>query len=490
MSTASMAAQASQTTYEMVIGLEVHIQLKTTTKLFSDALTTFGADPNEQTTPICLGMPGVLPVVNEKAVELAILTGLALNCHIAEVTKFDRKHYFYPDLPKGYQISQYDMPICYDGHIDVLGRRIGIERAHLEEDAGKLVHGGADGLAGSTYSLVDLNRAGMPLLEIVSRPDIRSSEEARVYGETLRNLVRYIDVCDGNLEEGSMRVDVNISVRPTGETKLGTKTELKNMNSFRYIQKAIEYEAQRQIALVESGQAIVQESRLWNEAKGITESMRSKEDAHDYRYFPDPDLRPLTISRQQVDEIGARMPELPHQRLARFKDTFGLSDYDATQLVDAKELGDFFDRTAQHTKNYKAIANWLMGDITNVLKTQQQSLGTTTLTPENLASMIELTDQGTISSAIAKKLLPDLMAGDKTPQQLVDEKGLAQISDTGAIEAMCKEVLEANPDNIAQYKAGKTKVLGFLVGQVMKASKGKANPQMINDILIRIIENS
>lgn len=483
-------AAPTAVTYEMVIGLEVHVQLNTKTKLFSDALTTFGAEPNEQTTPICLGMPGVLPVINEHAVELAILTGLALNCDIAEVTKFDRKHYFYPDLPKGYQISQYDMPICVQGYLDILGRRIGIHRAHLEEDAGKLVHGGADRLAGSTYSLVDLNRAGMPLLEIVSDPDIRTAEEARVYGETLRNLVRYLGVCDGNLEEGSMRVDVNISVRPEGTIPFGTKTELKNMNSFRHIQKAIEYEAQRQIAVIESGGKIVQESRLWNEAKGVTESMRGKEDAHDYRYFPDPDLRPLVIDRAWVDKIRATMPELPHQRLERYQSTYGLSEYDATQLVDQKALSDYFDHVIQSTQNYKAVANWLLGDITSLLKTMQKELVETELKPTDLAEMIALVDAGTISSAIAKKILPDLMTQPVSPKALVEQQGLGQISDEGAIRELCQKVIADNPDNVAQYKAGKDKLLGFFVGQVMKASQGKANPTMINDLMKSLLDQA
>ncbi len=484
-----MASLAStQTKYETVIGIEVHVQLKTKTKLFCGCSTQFGVEQNQNTCPICLGMPGVLPVLNQQAVEYAILAGLALNCQIAEVTKFDRKQYFYPDLPKGYQISQYDQPICYDGYLDILGTRVRIERAHMEEDAGKLVHAGAAGLAGSTHSLVDLNRAGTPLLEIVSAPDIRSSEQARVYVETLRNIVRYLGVCDGNLEEGSMRADANVSIRPVGSSTYGTKTELKNMNSFRSIQRAIDYEVQRQIQLVEEGERIIQESRLWNEATGMTASMRSKEEAHDYRYFPEPDLRPVVISREWVEERRQSMPELPLQRLSRFQEAFGLSEYDAGVLVDFKELGDFFDAAAKHNSNYKALANWLMGDITAYLKANQKGLDETKLTPELLAELVKLIDAGTINSAAAKKILPDLIETGASPETLVQQKGLSQISDEGAVKQLIEQVLAQNPAEVESFRNGKEKVFGFLVGQVMKASRGTANPELVNRLMMELLK--
>lgn len=477
------AATASSTRYETVIGLEVHVQLNTKTKLFCGCSTQFGVEQNQNTCPICLGMPGVLPVLNKQAVHYAILAGLALNCQIAEVTKFDRKQYFYPDLPKGYQISQYDKPICEHGHMNVLGRHVRILRAHLEEDAGKLVHAGAAGLAGSTHSLVDLNRAGVPLLEIVSEPDIRSAEEARVYVETLRNIVRYLGVCDGNLEQGSMRVDVNISVRPEGQTEYGTKAELKNMNSFRAIQRATEVEVARQIDLVENGERVIQESRLWDEATGRTKSMRSKEEAHDYRYFPEPDLRPLFVDRAWVESVKATMPELPEQRLARYQSAFGLSEYDASVMVEFKELGDMLDKASQKTTNTKALANFLMGDITAYMKNTKVALEDTKLSPEALAELVTMVDSGKISSAIAKKLLPELLETGGDPAELVEKQGLSQVSDDGAIIAWCEQVVAENPGQVELYKGGKDKLFGFFVGQVMKISQGKANPEAINRIM-------
>jgi aspartyl-tRNA(Asn)/glutamyl-tRNA(Gln) amidotransferase subunit B len=481
-------AATTKTRYEIVMGLEIHVQLKTETKLFCSCATSFGASPNLNTCPVCLGMPGVLPVLNKKAVEYAIRAGLALNCSIAEVTKFDRKQYFYPDLPKAYQISQYDLPICADGFLMVQGKRIGIERAHLEEDAGKLVHAGADGLAGSTHSLVDLNRAGTPLLEVVSRPDLRTPEEARAYGETMRHMMVYLGVCDGNLEEGSMRIDVNISVRPVGREAFGTKVELKNMNSFRAIERAIDYETLRQTDLVESGGQVVQESRLWNEATNMTVSMRSKEDAHDYRYFPDPDLRPLEISRQWVEEIRANRPELPEERLSRYQNELGLSEYDALVLVEFKEMGDFLDATRAYTPNVKLISNWLMGDVTGYLKNHALSLETTKLTPALLGELIAMIDDNTISSAIAKKILPDILETGTSPKTLVEEKGLAQITDDSQIEAFCQQAIDNNPNQVSEYRAGKDKLFGFFVGQVMKLSQGKANPDRINDIILKLLK--
>lgn len=482
------SATMTQTQYETVIGLEVHVQLKTKTKLFCSCSTQFGVEQNRNTCPICLGMPGVLPVMNKQAVEFAILAGLALNCDIAGITKFDRKQYFYPDLPKGYQISQYDMPICSGGYLEVQGQKVCITRAHLEEDAGKLVHAGADRLAGSTHSLVDLNRAGVPLLEIVSEPDIRSSEQARLYAETLRNIVRYLGVCDGNLEEGSMRVDANVSVRPMGSETYGTKTELKNLNSFRSIQRAIDYEVQRHIELLTSGERIIQESRLWNENTGVSASMRSKEEAHDYRYFPEPDLRPLEVSLDWINQVKATMPELPIQRYTRLQEQFGLSEYDAGVLVEFKELGDFFDEAVEHTSHYKALTNWLMGDITGYLKANQKRLEDVKLTPKSLADMIVMVDNNKISSAIAKKILPELIETGQSAEALVQEKGMAQISDEGEIRAICQKVIDENPSQTAEFRSGKEKLFGFFVGQVMKVSKGTANPELVNRLMMELLK--
>ena len=479
-----MNATLPHTQYETVIGLEVHVQLKTDSKLFDASPNAFGDEPNVNINTPCLGLPGALPVLNERAVEYAIKLGLALNCQIAEVTKFDRKQYFYPDLPKGYQISQYDAPICEHGSLTLSnGRHVRILRAHLEEDAGKLVHSGSVGLAGADYSLVDLNRAGAPLVEIVSEPDIRSAEEAREYMQQIRNIVRYLDVCDGNLEEGSMRCDANVSIRPVGATEYGTKAEIKNMNSFRSVQRAIESEVARQTELVESGQRVIQESRLWDEATQTTKSMRSKEEAHDYRYFPDPDLRPLAISREQVQAIREVLPELPHQRYDRLITGFGLSAYDAGVLVEFKEMGDFFELATEHTDNYKAVSNWIQGDITGYLKTQKVSIFETKLTPTALAQLVHLVDQGTISSAMAKKLRPDLLATGGDPEKLVAEKGMVQISDEGALRAIIQKVMDAAPKNVEDYRAGKDKLFGFFVGQVMKESKGSANPELVNSLL-------
>jgi len=479
-----MAATIPHTKYETVIGLEVHVQLKTDSKLFDPSPNAFGDEPNVNINTPCLGLPGALPVLNERAVEFAIKLGLALNCQIAEVTKFDRKQYFYPDLPKGYQISQFDAPICEHGSITLSnGRHVRILRAHLEEDAGKLVHAGSVGLAGADYSLVDLNRAGAPLVEIVSEPDIRSAEEAREYMQQIRNIVRYLDVCDGNLEEGSMRCDANVSIRPVGAAEYGTKTEIKNMNSFRSVQRAIESEVARQIELVESGQRVVQESRLWDESTQSTKTMRSKEEAHDYRYFPDPDLRPLAIPREQVEQLRETLPELPHQRYERLINGFGLTEYDAGVMVEFKEMGDFFELAAEHTDNYKAITNWIQGDITGYLKSNKVSIFETKLTPKALAELVHLVDKGTISSAMAKKLLPDLLAEGGEPEKLIAAKGMVQITDEGAIRAMIQKVIDANPKNLADYRSGKDKLFGFFVGQVMKESKGAANPELINTLL-------
>ena len=403
--------------YEVVIGLEVHAQLKTKSKIFAPDGTEFGKEPNTETCPITLGMPGVLPVLNKECVNMGIKTGLALNCEIPSRCKFDRKQYFYPDLPKGYQISQYDEPICVNGYIDIKGKRIGITRAHLEEDAGKLVHAGsAGGIAGSSYSLVDLNRAGTPLLEIVSEPDMRSSDEARAYMEELRNIVRYIGVCDGNLEEGSMRCDANISIMPKGSKEFGTRAEIKNVNSFSALQRAIEYEIDRQIEIVEEGGEVVQETRLWDDNSRETKSMRGKEDAHDYRYFPDPDLMPLEISRELVDEIRTSLPELPEAKRQRYM-SLGLSEYDASVIVEQMGLALFFDKVLELGATPKIAVNFIMGEIAAYLKEEHIEISDTKLTPENLAELISLIEKKTISNNIGKQIIIDMM-NHSQPAQL------------------------------------------------------------------------
>jgi len=472
--------------YEVVIGLEVHAQLKTKSKIFAPDGTEFGQEPNTQTSPITLGMPGVLPVLNKEVVNMGILTGLALNCEIPSRCKFDRKQYFYPDLPKGYQISQYDEPICVNGHIDIKGKRIGITRAHLEEDAGKLVHAGADGLAGSSYSLVDLNRAGTPLLEIVSEPDMRSSEEARAYMEELRSIVRYIGVCDGNLEEGSMRCDANISIMPKGSKEFGTRAEIKNVNSFSALQRAIEFEIDRQIEIVEEGGKVVQETRLWDDNSRETRSMRGKEDAHDYRYFPEPDLMPLEISREWVEDIRGKMPELPSAKRQRYMD-LGLSEYDANVIVEQMGLALFFDEVLKLGATPKIAVNFIMGEIAAYLKEEHLEITDTKLTPDNLAELIGLIEKGTISNNIGKQIILDMMKDGKKASQIVEEKGLSQISDTGAIKEIVQKVIDANPNQVEAYRGGKVQLLGFFVGQVMKETKGRANPQTVNELVKELL---
>lgn len=472
--------------YEVVIGLEVHAQLKTKSKIFAPDKNEFGQEPNSLTSPITLGMPGVLPVLNKECVNMGILTGLALNCEIPSRCKFDRKQYFYPDLPKGYQISQYDEPICVNGYLDINGKRIGITRAHLEEDAGKLVHAGADGLAGSSYSLVDLNRAGTPLLEIVSEPDMRSSEEARNYMEELRDIVRYIGVCDGNLEEGSMRCDANISIMPKGSKEFGTRAEIKNVNSFSALQRAIEYEIERQIEIVEEGGQVVQETRLWDDNSRETRSMRGKEDAHDYRYFPEPDLMPLEISREWVQRIKDSMPELPAQKRARYQG-LGLSEYDANVIVEQMGLALFFDKVLELGSTPKIAVNFIMGEIAAYLKEDHIEITDTKLTPENLAELISLIEKGTISNNIGKQIIIEMMKDGTKASAIVEKKGLSQITDEGAIKEIVQKIVDANPAQVQAYKNGKTNLLGFFVGQVMKETKGRANPKTVNELLREII---
>jgi len=469
--------------YETVIGLEVHAQLKTKTKIFCGSATEFGQEHNSQICPVCVGYPGVLPVMNKEALNFAILTGLALNCEISKRCKFDRKQYFYPDLPKNYQVSQYDMPVAKNGRIKIGEKTIRINRAHLEEDAGKLVHAGSSGIAGSTYSLVDYNRTGVPLLEIVSEAELSSPEEARAYMEELRNVVRYLDVCDGNLEEGSLRCDANISIRLVGEKELGTKAEIKNMNSFKALQKALEFEVERQIELVESGGKVVQETRLWNDASGTTESMRSKEEAHDYRYFPEPDLLPFEIDQEWIDRIRAKMPELPEQKRQRYVKDLCLSQHDAGVIVESLEMAKFFDKVAELDTNIKASVNWLMGDITAYLKENKLSVQDTKLTPENLAEMINLIDKGVISNNIAKKIIITLIEKGGSADSIVKEQGLSVISDESAIREIVLKVLAANEEQVQKYKSGKTQLLGFFVGQIMKETKGKAQPETVNKLV-------
>ncbi len=473
--------------YEMVIGLEVHAQLKTKTKIFAPDGAEFGHEPNSQTSPITLGMPGVLPVLNKAVVDMAILTGLALNCEIPNRCKFDRKQYFYPDLPKGYQISQYDEPICRKGSIKISNKTIGITRAHLEEDAGKLVHAGAAGIYGSSYSLVDLNRAGTPLLEIVSEPDMRTSDEAREYMEELRNILRYIGVCDGNLEEGSMRCDANISIRPKGQKEFGTRAEIKNVNSFRALQRAIEYEFERQIELVEQGEEVVQETRLWDDAKGITSSMRGKEDAHDYRYFPEPDLMPLEISREWVERVKTTMPELPAQKLQRYID-LGLSEYDAQVLVNQLEMALFFDKAIKENVNPKTASNFIMGEIAAFLKEEKVQIEDSKLSVENFVKLLKLLEKGTISNNIAKTLVVDILKTGEDADKLVEKKGLSVLSNPDEILPLVQKVVADNPEQVAAYKGGRDKLFGFFVGQIMKETKGRANPQLLNELLKKELE--
>jgi len=473
--------------YEPVIGLEVHAQLKTKSKVFCGCSTEFGASPNDHVCPVCLGMPGVLPVLNKGVVANAIKAGLALNCKISEVTKFDRKNYFYPDLPKGYQISQFDQPICKTGHLDLLGKRIRIHRAHVEEDAGKLVHAGAEGLHGSDYSLVDFNRSGVPLLEIVSEPDITSPEEARQYLTELRNILRYIDVCDGNLEEGSFRCDANVSVRPVGHDVLGTRTEIKNMNSFKAVQMAIESEIERQIEMLENGEKVVQETRLWNERSKSTFPMRSKEEAHDYRYFPEPDLVPLQIDKSWIESLRGELPELPDARRKRYTETLGLPLDDAVVLAESKELSDLLDESIKIVDAPKVIANWLIGPTTAYLKESGKEVADLKLTAQNLADLATLVGNSTIGSTVAKQLLADLLVSPGDVISIVKEKNLAQISDEAGLRTTINEVLGKFPDQVREYRGGKTKVRQFFVGELMKITKGKANPQVLNKLLDELL---
>jgi len=471
--------------YETVIGLEVHVELKTRSKIFCDCTTEFGGDPNTHVCPVCLGLPGTLPVVNKTVVEYAIRAALAINCQIAGFSRFHRKNYYYPDMPKNYQISQYDLPIAFNGYLDVdldgQARRIGISRLHIEEDAGKLVHQSA--ITTTSYSLVDYNRAGIPLIEIVSEPDIRSPEEARRYMEKLRTIILYTGISDCKMEEGSLRCDANISLRPVGSTEFGVKTEIKNLNSFKALQRALTYEVQRQTEILRRGGRIVQETRTWDEGQGITIPLRSKEFVHDYRYFPDPDLVPMLIDQAWVDHIRRSLPELPDHRRQRYIEELGLPEYDASLLTETKELADYFEECVRFYPNPKTVSNWIMGDLSRLMNTNAEDISSCRIKPEQLGSLLQLIDQGTISGKIAKGVFEEMFATGKSPEVIVKEKGLLQISDEGVIAAVVDEVLANNPKSVEDFKAGKEKAIGFLVGQVMKATKGKANPGLVNRLL-------
>lgn len=470
--------------YEVVIGLEVHAELSTKTKIFCSCPTEFGAEPNTHVCPVCMAMPGALPVLNEKVVEYAVKAGIATNCTISKDSKNDRKNYFYPDLPKSYQISQFDKPLCEHGYVEIEDeegnkKKIKILRIHIEEDAGKLNHNEFTG-----GSLVDLNRAGVPLIEIVSEPDLRSTKEAEEYLKKVKSILEYIEVSDCKMQEGSFRADVNVSVRKKGATEFGTRTEMKNMNSFRSIIRGIEYETQRQIEVIENGGKIEQETLRWDDVSGKTFSMRDKEDAQDYRYFPEPDLVAIRLSEEYIENIKNNLPELPESRKQKYLSVYGLSEKDSRMLISSKYLSNMFEEAEKICKNGKAVANWLLSDVSRILNENEMEADSIPFTAEQLAKMIELIDKGIISSAIGKKVLEELFENPKDPEEIIKEKGWLQISDEGAIKEIVNKILEANPASVADFKAGKDRALGFLVGQAMKETKGKANPQMLNKMFL------
>jgi aspartyl-tRNA(Asn)/glutamyl-tRNA(Gln) amidotransferase subunit B len=473
--------------YQAVIGLEVHAQLLTNSKIFCGCSTIFGAAPNSHTCPVCLGLPGALPVLNRKVVEFAIRAGLATNCRLAPRSIFARKNYFYPDLPKGYQISQYELPICSSGHLDIEVegdvKRIGITRIHMEEDAGKLVHGDVSGLGSG--SGVDLNRACTPLLEIVSEPDMRSADEAMAYLKKLHQIIVYLGICDGNMEEGSFRCDANVSVMPAGSDKFGTRTETKNVNSFRFVKQAIEYEIERQTEVIEDGGCIIQETRLFDPATGTTRSMRGKEEAHDYRYFPDPDLVPLVISNDWVEDVRLSLPELPDLKRGRYVRELGLSAYDAEVLTSSRELAEFFEACVVLHPQAKTVANWVMGEVTRALNEDNRSITECPVTPALLAALLKILENGTISGKIAKTVFDEMWKTGQEPGRIIEEKGLVQVSDTGELEKIVDEVLTNEAAKVSEFRSGKDKLFGFFVGQVMRASKGMANPTLVNEIVLK-----
>ena len=482
----------SNVSWEVVIGLETHVQLGTKSKIFTSASTNFGDDPNTHIDPVVCGLPGTLPVLNKKVLEYAVKAAMALNLNIASHSKFDRKQYFYPDLPKNYQISQFDEPIAEDGWIEVevaekgketYVKKIGIERLHMEEDAGKLVHAGSDQLSGSTHSLVDYNRAGVALAEIVSKPDLRTGREAAEYAAEIRRIMRYLGVSDGNMQEGSLRCDVNISVRPTVNDPFGTKVEIKNMNSFSAIQKACEYEIKRQIKAYESGEEVKQETRLWDEGKQLTKSMRSKEGSSDYRYFPDPDLGPIEVSHALKEKWRSELPELPAAKRNRYAAELGLSIYDARVLTDESSMAKYFEKVVNEGGAAKSSANWITGDIAAFIKSNRLSFDQLSFKPNELAEMLKMIDVGEISGKIAKEILPELLSKGGSPKQLVKERGLGMIGDPKVIEEIIDKLILNHPNEVESFRAGKKKLLGFFVGQLMKETKGKADPKLANQIL-------
>ena len=477
-------------TYESVIGLEVHAQMLTKSKLFCSCSTAFQADPNEHACPICMGMPGVLPVLNKQAIEFAIRTGLAMQGTIAETCRFARKNYFYPDLPKGYQTSQYDEPLVQGGgltiDVDGASKFIRLTRIHMEEDAGKSVHG--ENLADPTKSYVDHNRCGVPLLEIVSEPELRSAEEAKVYLQKLKTLLEYIGVCDGNMEEGSLRCDANVSLRPVGADVLGTRTEIKNLNSFRNVQHAIEYEIERQASILDSGGTIEQETRLYDADRGVTQAMRSKEEAHDYRYFPEPDLVPMRVDQPWIDRARAALPELPDAKRQRYIAAYGLPDYDAEVLTADRELATYFECTVERFNQPKVVSNWVMGDLMRELNRHHITADQAPVTPVHLAGMLQLMENGTISGKIAKTVFDEMYQSGKQAHEVVAEKGLVQMNDSSELASLIRQVLASNPSQVEAYRSGKQKVFGFLVGQTMQATQGKANPKMVNALLREMLD--
>jgi len=471
--------------YEVVVGLEVHAQLKTESKIFCSCSTEFGKPANENTCPICLGMPGVLPVLNKKAVQLAIRACLSTNCSIAPINRFARKNYFYPDLPKGYQISQFELPLGLNGYINIQTnkrkKKIGLTRIHMEEDAGKLIHGENLGSPGKSY--IDFNRTGVPLVEIVSEPDLRSAEEAREYLNRLKTILDYAEVSDCNMEEGSIRCDANVSLRPEGQKMFGTRTEIKNLNSFRFVQRAIEYEVDRQTKILEQGDSVVQETRLYNSDKGITFSMRSKEEAHDYRYFPEPDLVPLVINDEWIKETKASLPELPEQKKERFIQNYAIPEYDAEVLTVSRATADYYEKSVSLYPKPKIVSNWIMSELLRELKNDAQEIENCFVKPEGLTDLLKLIDVGTISARMAKTVFGDMYHSGKSAKEIVAEKGLMQITDSSAIEGLVEKILQLNAEQVEQYKNGKEKVFGFLVGQIMKETKGQANPTLVNKLL-------
>jgi aspartyl-tRNA(Asn)/glutamyl-tRNA(Gln) amidotransferase subunit B len=468
--------------YEAVIGIEVHVELLTRSKMFCRCSAEFGAPPNSRVCPVCLGMPGVLPVINKRAVEFVIMTGLALNCRIADYSKLDRKNYFYPDLPKNYQISQYDLPIALDGlleiELDGTKKRVAITRVHIEEDTGKNLHP-----ENASYSQVDFNRCGVPLMEIVSEPDMRSPQEAYEYLQKLKAILEYLEVSDCNMEEGSLRAEANVSLRPVGSSEYGTKTEIKNVNSFKGVQKALEYEIDRQSQVLSSGGTVVQETRMWDEEKGITATMRSKERAHDYRYFPEPDLVPVVVDEPWVEEIRKRLPELPGARRVRFVEQYGIPDYDAGVLTASKAVADYYEECVRSGAEPKGAGNWIMGDLQFLLRETGTDIAACKVSPENLAAMLKLIADDTISGKIAKTVFKEMFMTGRAPAEIVRESGLQQITDEGEVGEIINKIIRENPDPVESYRRGKTKAMAFLVGQVMRATKGKANPQLVNKML-------